>query len=103
MKDTFHHYRELIGLVERVLERESFDNAALARIKALATPLRLVENGQVAWQHLLKLHFHMHNLLKEVVQQGPTFEQDPWAEEELQGALHRHEGVGRDLCSLVYA
>lgn len=100
MQDTFGHYRDLMGLVDRVLERESFDHTPLVNIRALAAPLRLLENGQIAWQQILRLHFNMQNLLREVVQQGPTFELDPWAEEELQGALQRHEGLGRDLCAL---
>lgn len=62
----------------------------------------MLENGQAAWHHLLKLHFHMQKILKDVVSNGPTFEQDNWAEEELAAVLVRHECLCRDLSQLVF-
>lgn len=96
MDEALGHYLQLMQTLDKVMERESFDEGPLKMIKVLCTYVRTML-PTVSWHHKMRFHWQIQNALKDIIEKGPTFEADPQGEDMLATLLERHRQVGQLL------
>lgn len=91
------HYGELMRVVDEVLERESFDDAPLRSLKQLCVRGVIAQGLQWTLSTFVRFHREIEEQLRRIVSCGATFEEDQYAEEQLQRLLERHQQIGHVL------